>query len=270
MAGQRSEFLTELIYQANPDINPTTTIHFDLIESTLKSLLLKFTTILFTKMNYGEIFASPITIPPHKIENRLKICLNMARLHLYLTNNFQSIDYIKFNEDFKLRPKRFKIDSKIECTDEEKEYFTISSDLRFNVKLLFNLPKTLFLEKFNIPSLKNSFENLINWFEKIFPAYSRQFDNSIDKQKTFTYLKHQIRQHFILHLAKLLPDKYEIKKPNSQQERQIEATRFSNHHTLTCTNETCKYLKTTTITDKPDTESKGKEKKEYTKQHDSD
>ena len=88
IAGQRPEFLTELIYQANPDINADATIHFDLIESTLKNLLLKFTTILFTKMNYEEIFASPITIPPHKIQNRLQICLNIARLYLYLTNNF--------------------------------------------------------------------------------------------------------------------------------------------------------------------------------------
>ena len=78
IAGQRSKFLTELIYQANLDINSNMTIYFDLIESTLKDLLLKFTTILFTKMNYGEIFASPITILPHKIQNRLQICLNMA------------------------------------------------------------------------------------------------------------------------------------------------------------------------------------------------
>ena len=61
-----------------------------------------------------------------------------------------------------------------------------------------------------------------------------------------------------------------MKKPNSRHERQTEATRFSNHYILTCTNETCKYLKTTTTTDKPDTETKGKEKKEYTILHDSD
>ena len=84
----------------------------------------------------------------------------MARLHLYLTNNFQSIDYTKFNKDFKLKPKRFKIYFKIECIDQEKEYFTISSDLRFNIKVLFNLPKILFLNNFNIPSLKNSLDNL--------------------------------------------------------------------------------------------------------------
>ena len=54
-----------------------------------------------------------------------------------------------------------------------------------------------------------------------------------------------------------------MKKPNSRHEHQTEATRFSNHHILICTNETYKYLKTTTTTDKPDTD-KGKEKKEQT------
>ena len=44
MAGQRPEFLTKLIYQANPDINSNATIYFDLLESTLKDLLVKFTT----------------------------------------------------------------------------------------------------------------------------------------------------------------------------------------------------------------------------------
>ena len=60
-----------------------------------------------------------------------------------------------------------------------------------------------------------------------------------------------------------------MKKPNSRYEHQIEATRFSNHHILTCTNETCKYLKATNESDKSDTENKGKEKNKQTKQHDS-
>ena len=54
----------------------------------------------------------------------------------------------------------WKINSKIEYTDQEKEYFTISSDLRFNIKILFNLSKILFFDNFNISSLKNSVDNL--------------------------------------------------------------------------------------------------------------
>ena len=61
-----------------------------------------------------------------------------------------------------------------------------------------------------------------------------------------------------------------MKKPNSQYECQIEATRFFNHHILTYTSETCKYLKVTNELNKPDAENKEKEKKEQTKQYDSD
>ena len=59
-----------------------------------------------------------------------------------------------------------------------------------------------------------------------------------------------------------------MEKSNSRQKHQIEATRFSNHHILTCIDKKCKYLKQTTEPNKPDTENKEKEKKEQTKQHD--
>jgi hypothetical protein len=78
MAGQCPEFLTDLIYNSNPNIDKSATIPFDLLESTLKNLLLKFTTVLFTKLNYLEIFASPVTIPPYTAHNHLQLCLNLA------------------------------------------------------------------------------------------------------------------------------------------------------------------------------------------------
>ena len=125
--------MTKISYRSNLQSKPTNklncTIHFDLLESILKNLMQKFTTILFTKLNYREIFASPATIPLYKIENYLQTCLNIARLHLYLINKYQLINYIKFNKDFKLRPKRFKINSKIKSLDQETQYFKISSDL---------------------------------------------------------------------------------------------------------------------------------------------
>ena len=117
IVGQWPKFLTDLIYKANSQTNLIATIHFDLLESTLKNLILKFTMILFTKLNYREIFALPITISLHKIENWLQICFNIARLHLYLIDKYQLINYIKFNENFQLRSKRFKINSKIETFD---------------------------------------------------------------------------------------------------------------------------------------------------------
>ena len=88
MAGKRPKFLSEIIFQTNPDIDREATIPFDILEGSLKKLIHKFTTILFTKLNYSEIFASPVTVPPYKTQNRLQFCINLARLHLYLSNNY--------------------------------------------------------------------------------------------------------------------------------------------------------------------------------------
>jgi hypothetical protein len=156
MAGLRPKILTNLIYQGNSSISTNATIPFKTLETTLKNLILQFTTTLFTKLNYAEIFASQTTIPPYNILNRTRLCLNLARLHLYLTVKYQPIDFKKFSEDLPLRPKRFRINSNISSTDENKRYLTIDSNTHFNIELSFNLPKALFLEKFNIPSLKNS------------------------------------------------------------------------------------------------------------------
>jgi hypothetical protein len=123
-------------------------------------------------------------------------------------------------------------------------------DNRFNIKLNFNLPKTLFLEKYNIPSLKNSLNHFNEWFEKIFPIYSRQFSNTINKTKVQNYLKYEFRQHFISHLKKLLPTTIEFKKPTSLHERRNETFRHANHHILTCTDPKCSYLEPVTTKDK--------------------
>jgi hypothetical protein len=117
MAGQRPKFLTDFIFQVNPTIDQEVTIPFEILETTLKNLILKFTSILFTKMNYAEIFKSSATIPPYKQQNRHHLCINLARLHLYLDNNYQTIDYTKFAEDFEFRPKRFSIKSHTTSVD---------------------------------------------------------------------------------------------------------------------------------------------------------
>ena len=61
-----------------------------------------------------------------------------------------------------------------------------------------------------------------------------------------------------------------MKKSNSRLECQIEATQFFNYYILICTNEKCKYLKATNKLDKLDIENKRKDKKEQTKQYNSD
>jgi hypothetical protein len=242
IAGQRPKFLTDLIYNSNPTISKEATIPFNTLESTLKKLILKFTTILFTKMNYSKIFASSLTIPPYTNKNRTQFCLNIARIHLYLSENYQTIDYIKFTEDFQPRPKRFTIFASTVTVDHEKPYLTIKHDLKFNIHLLFNLPKTQFLDKFNIPSLKNSLDHFDQWFEQFFITYNRQFEQSLNKTKVYNALKYQIRQQFITHLSKLLPTTYEIKEPQTFQERRDECIRYANFHVLTCKDENCSLL----------------------------
>ena len=94
MAGDRPQFLVDFIHQTNPNTDKAITIPFEILEATLKKLLSAFTTILFTKLNYAKIFASSATIPPYTNSNQLQLCINLARLHLYLANNYQAIDYI--------------------------------------------------------------------------------------------------------------------------------------------------------------------------------
>ena len=122
MADIKPKFLTDLIQQHNSKTDQSATIPFNILEETLKKLIHTFTTVLFTKLNYPEIFASPATIPPHKTQNRLQFCINLARLHLYLSNNYHAINYTKFAEDIKLRPKRFKISSKVISYNKNQQY----------------------------------------------------------------------------------------------------------------------------------------------------
>ena len=69
MASQHPDFLIDLIFEHNSDISKNATIPFDYLESTFKNITLQFTTILFKKLNYKEIFAFLVTILPYKIQN---------------------------------------------------------------------------------------------------------------------------------------------------------------------------------------------------------
>ena len=67
---------------------------------------------------------------------------------------------------------RFTISSAVDAFDQEEKYFTIKQDKKFNIIFFFNISKKQFLEKFNIPSLKNLLEYFENWFEEFFPVYN--------------------------------------------------------------------------------------------------
>jgi hypothetical protein len=246
MAGAKPQFLIDFIFQYNSTIDKKATIPFNILETTLRQLIAKFTTILFTKLNYAKIFASSATIPPYTIQNRFQFCINLARIHLYLTNNYQSIDYKKFAEDFKFYPKRITIHSATTTTDQPGNYVIIKHDNKFNIHLLFNIPKSLFLQNFNIPSLKNSLEHFNNWFENFFPIYNRQFEKPLDKTKVQNFLKYQIRQEFISQLKKYLPSKLTFSEPNNYNNRKSQCIQHANFHILTCSSETCLFIENKT------------------------
>ena len=172
IARSRPKFLTDFIFKSNPNIDSNTTIPFNILENTFKKLILKFTTILFTKLNYSSIFASNLTIPPYKTKNRMQFCINLARIHLYLSDNYHAINYKKFADEFNFISKCFTIYSSTVTTDKEEKYLTIKSDKKFNIQLLFNIPKSIFLEVYNIPSLKNSLKHFNEWFKNFFPIYN--------------------------------------------------------------------------------------------------
>ena len=89
----------------------------------------------------------------------MQFCINLAHIHLYLSDNYYIINYKKFANNFNFISKYFTIYSSTVTTDKEEKYLTIKSDKKFNIQLLFNIPKSTFLEVYNILSLKNSLKH---------------------------------------------------------------------------------------------------------------
>jgi hypothetical protein len=194
MASRRPDFLTELIFKFNPQTHSNATIPFDTLYTNLKFILTKFTITLFTKLNYAKVLSLVESIPPSTLQNRNQVALNLARLYLYLTDNYQQIDYEKFTQDLNISPRKFKL---IYYKNEHKSdsyqapLLTINNDKQFNVYVHFNLPVFQFLNNFQIPSLKECKPQFDEWYENFFKIYSRQF-LQINKEKTYNYLKYQI------------------------------------------------------------------------------
>lgn len=163
-------------------------------------------------------------------------------MHLYLSDNYQAINYNKFAEDLNLRPKKYNLNPYTISTDKPEKYLTIKHDNKFNIQLLFNIPKSLFLKKFSIPSLNNSLDHFKEWFELFFPIYNRQFTNSLEKEQTFNTLKKEIRRKFILQLKTFLPSQCTFQEPYNFQERRNECFRSINYHILICKHTDCNYI----------------------------
>jgi hypothetical protein len=234
MAGYKPDFLTKFIFQANPSIDTSTTIPFKILLDTLKLLLTKFTSTLFTKLNYKAIFSSHVNIPPNTISNRTRIALNLARLHLFLNNRFQTIiNSTKFFTDINIKPIRLQLHYFISDDSPNKPLFNIQSDSKFNVNVSLNIPKTQFLQNFCIPSLKEYKPKLETWFKSFFEVYKRQF-LSIDETKVFNFIKYEIANKLSLECKKLLPLEFEITSISSLTERINLCRKAALHHIHTC------------------------------------
>ena len=99
---EKPKFLIDFILKQNsfienPDLIPSTILH-----STLRKILLGFTTKIFESQNYRNFFNSYYLLPPYSINKRFQIAINLARLHLFLQNKYQTIDYKKLFKDLNL------------------------------------------------------------------------------------------------------------------------------------------------------------------------
>ena len=154
MANDKSEFLTDFINSHNPSLDKTISYPFQVYHNTLKNLLKNFTTTLFTKLNYAKIFRSHYSILSYSTFNRNKVAINLARLHLYLYDKYQTIDYSKFIEDLDLKPIMASLNYTIIYDKPNTSLFNIQSNSRFNIHITLNIPTTDFQTTFEIPSLK--------------------------------------------------------------------------------------------------------------------
>ena len=102
MTAEKPEFLSDFLHQSNPSLSPQLNIPQYAYTSTFKNLLTKFTELLFTKLNYLDIFCSYYSIPPNPISDCCKVTINFARLYLFLHNKYQTIHYQKFIKKLEL------------------------------------------------------------------------------------------------------------------------------------------------------------------------
>jgi hypothetical protein len=234
ITGQRPEFLTNFIYEANPEISKEIEIPFDILYNTFTSLLSTFTEVLFTKLNYKQIFCSHSNIPPYSIPNRNQIALNFARLHLYLNHTYTTINSSKFFKDLEIKPIRMQFHYNITEDLPDKPLVNFRSDHKFNIYIDLNIPKQNFLNTFQTPSLKECNYSFEKWYNPFFEIYSRQFI-LINKTKTMNYIKYQTYLKLSSYLKSLLPNSYQFTDPVSLLDRSKQTTKATLYHLHICT-----------------------------------
>src|SRR5689334_12605095 len=240
MASQQPQFLTDFIHQNLTNIN-NTNISPNYLLFIFRDILSNFTTVLFTKLNYKKIFHSNYFLPPYSIPKRSQIAINLARLHLFLLNQYKTINYIKFFEDLDLKPIRMSLHFNTIFNNSDQLLLKIKNDAKYNIYITFDISSQNFLKTFYIPSFKTYCTTFDIWFAKFFNSYKKQFLH-INQQKVYNFIKHQIITYLSNELKKLLPNSYQFPMVNSLQERTKASIKASLYHIYTCTSNTCTIL----------------------------
>jgi len=250
LAGKRPKFLLDLILEANPSLDKNSIVPFCIILDTFKSLFLQFTTELFTQLNYKKILSSLSSIPPYSIRNRNQVALNLARIHLFLQDKYQTIHAQKFIEELNIKPIRFKIHYSFSEDTPNKSLFQIQNDNKYNINVALNIPKQQFSQNFRIPSLKPFIQDLDKWFASFIPTYTRQFTNLSEttEKKIYNHIKHEVATTLATECKKLLPSSFNFPEITSLSERREAVAKATLHHIYNCNADkhACEILKTDT------------------------
>ena len=235
LATKKPKFLINHIINNNSSITNlnSSNIPFSILLSTLQDILSKFTTTLFCKLNYKTLFNSRYFIPPYSIKKRFQIAINLARLHLYLHNKYQTIDYQKFFKDLNLKPIKLRTFFHIQYDSNNQLDFSIYNNSKFDINIFLNISTTKFLDSFYIPTFVLHLTKFDTWFKKFFKHYKKQFNN-IDERKLSNYIKSQITTTINTTCRKLLPSNFKFPTIASISDRTKYSIKAALHHLLSC------------------------------------
>ena len=244
MISSKPQFLSEFIHQNKSNIL-STSISPNYLLVIFKDILLNFTTTFFTKLNYQKIFHSHYFSSPNSLSKRSQIAINLARLHLFLKNQYQTINYQKFYTDLNLKPIRMILHFNTILNNTNLLSLKIKNDSKYNIYIIFDISSQSFLQTFYIPSFNSYKTPFDEWFPKFFNSYKKQFLH-INEQKVYNFIKYHIITYLTAKLKKLLPSSYQFPTVNSLKERTAASIKASLYHIHTCTGKTCNILSNNT------------------------
>src|SRR6185436_13295454 len=110
---------------------------------------------------------------PYTLQNRFQVAINLTRIHLYLQNEYQTIDLSKFAKTVNILQIYFSLNYFISEDAINQPLFKIQNNEKYNINISLNIPKQEFLQTFCIPSLKKHRPDLESWFKPFFANYKK-------------------------------------------------------------------------------------------------